>query len=359
MTQFKIAEVHILPIFKRSNKEAAIASRFEISLKMNVKGRKLEYFSKDKVSERIREKGVSETNFNLPGIQHKRPGEGSNELDVITALNEDLQKNDLIEHALPCEVGKFLLLRALVVTGSIWSDAKEASYDELKDVVWWIGKGDGFDVVAYGNRRNMRGQGGIPEPVKGDRGQSTWWPSSNVVNWGLVRMLGETGAGAPFKAGLFECESLAEFNRYFNHRYANTVRGYPYRSNSLMEFMLRVDHVCYDVDVPLVFGSPVWVAATFTPIPGTYDIGDFFLGKDRQVHRSEPGSEVGDPESVTKGALAIWDGSDWVKDGAYWKGGHRLDPKLGSPPVPLFEPRVGDFVDFEQKVPDNRPKNIP
>jgi hypothetical protein len=326
---------------------------------MNAEGRKLEYFSKDKVSEWIREIGVSETNFSVSFFGHKRPGEGPNELDVITAVNEDLQKKDLIEYALPCDVGKFLLLRALVVTGSIWDNAKAASYDELKDVVWWIGKGDGFDVVAYGNRRNLRGWGGVPEPEKGDRGQSTWWPSSNVVNWGLVRMLGETGAGAPFKAGLFECESLAKFNRYFNHRYANTVRGYPYRSNSLMEFMLRVDHVCYDVDVPLVFGSPVWVAATFTPIPGTYDIGDFFLGKDRQVHRSEPGSEVGDPESVTKGALAIWDGGDWVEDGAYWKGGHRLDPKLGSPPVPSFEPRVGDFVDFEQKVPDNRPKNIP
>ena len=172
-------------------------------------------------------------------------------------------------------------------------------------------------------------------------------------------MLGETVEGVPFKASLFKCESLAKFNRVFNHRYANTVRGRPYRSNSLMEFMLRVDHVCYDVDVPLVFGSPVWVARTFIPIPGTYDIGDFFFGKDRQVHRSESGSELGDSESDKKGALAIWDGSDWVKDGAYWKGGRRLDPKWGSPPVPSFEPRVGDFVDFEQKVPDNRPKNIP
>jgi len=352
-----------LTIFKRSNKKAVIANPFEISLKMDVKGRVLWYFSKDKVSERIREIGVSETNLNFEVIEHKRPGEGPNELDVITAVNEDLQKNDLIEHALPCDVGKFLLLRALVVTGNIWNNTEgnsgEASYDELKDVVWWIGKGDGFDVVAYGNRRNLRGQGGVLEPVKGDRGQSTWWPSSPGVNWGLVKMLGETAEGASFRADLFKCKSLTEFNGCFNYNYGNTVRGRPYLSNSLMEFMLRVDHVCYDVDVPLVFGSPVWVARTFTSIPGTYYIGNFFLGKDRQVHRSESGSEVEVPESATREAFAIWDGGQWVENGTFWKGGYRLDPLWGNPPIPCSEPRVGDFVGFEQKVPDNRPRIIP
>ena len=336
-----------------------MAESFEISLKMNSNGRILQYFSKDKVSEQIREKGTSETSVNFGVFGHKRPSEGSNELDVITAVNEELQKKDLVEQALPCEVGKFLVFRALVVTGTIWcateDDNGEASYDELKDVVWWMGKGDGFDAVAYGNRRNMRGQGGVPEPMKGDRGQSTWWPSSPDINWGLVKMLGEAAEGASFKKDLFNCESLAKFNSDFNY---NVVRGHPYFPNTLLEFMLRVDHVCYDVDVPLVFGSPVWVARTFTPIPGTYEIGKFFRGEDRQIHRIELGSEVGSPESDKREAYAIWDGDNWVKNSTFWKGGSRLD-LWGEPPVPRSEPLVDEFVGFEQKVPDNRSTRIP
>lgn len=91
-----------MSIFKRSSKKTIGANPFEISLKMNAEGRKLEYFSKDKVSEWIREIGVSETNFSVSFFGHKRPGEGPNELDVITAVNEDLQKK--ISLNTPCLV---------------------------------------------------------------------------------------------------------------------------------------------------------------------------------------------------------------------------------------------------------------
>lgn len=115
--------------------------------------------------------------------------------------------------------------------------------------------------------------------------------------------------------------------------------------------------MCHTVDALLVFGSPVWVARTFTSIPDTYEIGEFFRGEDRQIHRIGPGSEVGSPESDKREAYAIWDGDSWVKNGTFWKGGSRLD--LWGPPVPRSEPLVDEFVGFEQKVPDNRSRRIP
>lgn len=321
-------------------------SPFEISLKMQDKV--LKYYSKSKVSDHKREKPKGMWNFGigLPGFNFRGESASPNMRDIITEINEGLQKSGRIHYSTSCVIGEYILFRALVTAGTIWDhcrgDDGPGGYKNLKDIVWWMGESESFDIVAYGKLCNMLGRGGSvsEEGV----GKSTWDPSCNVVNWSLVETIKEAVKNdEQFNLKMYDTEDFSRFRGCFHD---GTARGVAIEDRGLFEFLLRFDGSAVVEGREVVYGSPVWVAKTTDLVPGTYDIGKFWETRSGEIIKVRRGS---DREAVVvENGLGVWDGEKWK--GTRWASSQSAY-SWNPPPIPEEYPSVGDFVGFAIDVP--------
>lgn len=323
-----------------------MSSPFLISLKMQDK--LLRYYSESKVSDHKREnpKGMRNFGVEFSGIKAGGESDGPNTRDIITKINESLQKSDRIHYSTSCVIGEYLLFRALVTAGTIWDycrgDDDPGGFKNLKDTVWWMGESESFDIVAYGKRRNIIG-GGDPGGEE-DVGKSTWDPSDFSVNLTLVEAINEAVKNdEKFNLEMYDTEKFSRFRGSFHD---GTARGVAIEGRGLFEFLLRFDARDFDGEREVVYGSPVWVAKVTDPVPGTYNIGKFWRTIAGEIVKVRQGSdqEVGD---VKKG-LGIWDGEKWKSTRwASSQSAYLWNP----PPIPEEYPSVDDFVGFATDVP--------
>lgn len=221
-------------------------------IEVQVIDKDLWYYSKQKVDNFGLSTETKGGGFSIAGSGGSKESSRKSERERLTDVGNFLLKNNLLyTQELPV-VGKYLLIRSNAMFGNMWRFGI-ADDDPMRNVVWWIGcESEDIRVFAYGDRRNFRKQGAIPDSgaLKG-----TWYPSdygaySNILSSVTASVGGEEKAN-------FKNSKVSSLIRYcFND---GVLRGHGLEG--VWDILMHVHYVeSQNNEAPLVCGSPIWVS---------------------------------------------------------------------------------------------------
>jgi len=259
--------------------------------------------------------------------------------ELLTEAGRSLQDAGALSYERYPVPGGYFLLRARAACGTMWPWAGD---HDFRNVAWWIGRGEHYRVMAYGSRSNLLD--GTKEVAEADKG--TWWPSDAGSYIDLLRAvshdvdLDQRDGRAPSSdiTLVGRSERFAGLESYcFNF---GVERGSPYVATGVYEILMRVDGIdSSSAGLPVVYGSPLWVAQVMDPVAGVYALGD---------------SEV---PGLTP--VANWDGDSWAYPrwlDSRGPGGHPSGQLPQPPETPTDAPSVSSILTLG--LPDRPPGDI-
>ena len=202
-------------------------------------------------------------NFGLPtenkggsltvaGSGGSRASSKKSERERLADLGNFLLRNDLLYTQEVPTVGKYLLIRTNAMFGNMWRFGV-ADDDPIRNVVWWVGFEDqNIRVFAYGDRRNFRKQGGMPDR---NAYKGTWWPSDYGADSNILASIAASVEGEGVSN--FDNSKARELLGYcFND---GVIRGCGLKGS--WDILMHVHHIEFRKgEAPFVCGSPIWVA---------------------------------------------------------------------------------------------------
>lgn len=179
-----------------------------------------------------------------------------------------LDRQGRLSYEIPARQGDYTLLRMFGLAGTMWPWAGRDP--QLERVAWWVGRSDKYRVLAYGDRCHV---------LQDDRYRSaseekaTWWPSIPGAYRKLQLAFSEAAdfAGDP-QLNATEDVKNRPVSDLFNAFDDNTQRGPVIHDRGVYEVLMRVDGIEPESGgrVPIIYGSPLWVARVPGLVPGTY-----------------------------------------------------------------------------------------
>lgn len=221
-------------------------------IEIQVTDKDLWYYSMQKVDNFGLSSEIKGGGFSIAGSGGSRESGKKSERERLTDVGNFLLKNNLLyTQELPA-VGKYLLIRTSATFGNMWRFGI-VDEDPIRNVVWWVGgETESIRIFAYGDRRNFRKQGGIPE--KGAY-KSTWWPSDYGAYSNILSSIAAS-VGAEETVILNNSKVNGLLRYCFND---GVLRGQGLRST--WDILMHVHYVeVQNNEAPLVCGSPVWVS---------------------------------------------------------------------------------------------------
>ena len=190
--------------------------------------------------------------ISIAGSGGSKESSKKNERERLTDVGNFLLKNNaLYTQELPV-VGKYLLIRSNAMLGNMWNFGI-ADDDPMRNVVWWIGcESEDIRVFTYGDRRNFRKQGTIPDS---GAPKSTWYPSDYGAYSNILSSVAASVGGEEKPS--FKNSKVSSLIRYcFND---GVLRGRGFEG--VWDILMHVHYVeAQNNEAPLVCGSPIWVS---------------------------------------------------------------------------------------------------
>lgn len=240
----------------------------------------------------------------------------------LTALGRLLENQGIIIYEAEPVAGKYFLARAMLGCGSMWPWA--GRMPELDRVAWWIGDSANCTIFAYGSAEHLTEHHHIPD-IK-----STWWPSNAGTHYKLlesIQLASNSDDDSMLDSNGAKISALMDY--CFND---GVIRNEHIVQPALHEILMRVDGVEQVADgLPIVYGSPLWVATVFDPFPGTYEC-DY-----------DPATDVI--------ATAVWDDDGWHSPKWRMQGKSPLSAPRRDPEVPAAPPDTSMFHSFTTDYP--------
>lgn len=264
------------------------------TLETDVADKRLVYVSEKKLEQFLLDTTKRGFSLNFPG----GPGVGidSHEIPIreqINAVGRHLEStNQLTYEEVPPRKGSWLLVRMRAVCGTAW--AFEGGSTQFSDTAWWVGESERLQIFAYGHRAHLLGQGKVP--VSPDS-KATWWPSRIDAYKDLLTSISLVVEKDDLSGNIsidLSKDNHVTFRGLKNYFFQDRVRRDDYLEGpGPYEALLRVDGIEENgSEIPIVYGSPLWVAAVTSAVPGTYLV---------DVFQDEPGIKL----------VASWDGTTW------------------------------------------------
>lgn len=292
-------------------------------LDVDVHGKRLVYRSEGKLRNFLLKQESRAVGITFPKVVGVNVGDAhKEERALLTGAGRALQDQRAIAYESQPRVGSYFLVRFVGRCGSMWPFTTHTP--ELENVAWWVGESSAVKLLAFGHRDNLLASSRRPSSGQ-DKG--TWWPSDVGTHAALLASVSlliqdeSVDSAKELNGAKFAALSSYCFNE-------GVYRHQSYLPRGIFDALIRVDGVDEeDGTKPVVYGSPVWVAAVDSPPPGTYTI---------------------EPRKLKNlAAVGTWDGDSWV--GTNWV--ELGEPILvrdqrpqPSPPVPDTEPDTADVL---------------